>query len=215
MATSSANVTRIMLAMEESTISGYPHASISSRGAFEWTIQKFVRSNVSSFELLILHVPHAQFYCKGRACVVLGFFSLCVIILFVFVTEVMVYSFDMFFSAGSEDIDKIYTSPECFQSMVFRGWERGVHLLEYFVTRCNQIGVACQAWIKLGDPKTVICREAKRIQPDLLVLGSRALSPAYLILDISVSEYCLKHAECPVVRIKRRADEAPSIPFYD
>ncbi|KAK8491658.1 hypothetical protein V6N12_019569 [Hibiscus sabdariffa] len=162
MATSSANVTRIMLAMEESTISGYPHASISSGGAFEWTIQKFVRSNVSSFELLILHVPHAQFYC-------------------------------------SEDIDKIYTSPECFQSMVFRDWERGVHLLEYFVTRSNQIG----AWIKLGDPKTVICREAKRIQPDLLVLGSRALSPAYLTIDISVSEYCLKHAECPVI------DQAP------
>ncbi|KAK8483436.1 hypothetical protein V6N13_044318 [Hibiscus sabdariffa] len=160
MATSAANVTRIMLAMEESTITGYPHASISSGGAFEWTIQKFVRSNVSSFELLILHVPHA--YC-------------------------------------SEDIDKIYTSPECFQSMKFRDWERGLHLLEYFVTRCNQIGVACQAWIKLGDPKTVICREANRIQPDLLVLGSRALSPAYLTIDISVSEYCLKHAKCPVI----------------
>jgi len=35
---------------------GYPHPSISSRGAFEWTINKIVRSNVSAFNLFFLHV---------------------------------------------------------------------------------------------------------------------------------------------------------------
>lgn len=48
--------TRIMLAVNESSIKGYPHASISSRGAFEWTLQKIVRSNVNGFKLLFLHV---------------------------------------------------------------------------------------------------------------------------------------------------------------
>ncbi|KAK4781843.1 hypothetical protein SAY86_015945 [Trapa natans] len=48
--------TRIMMGANESTIKGYPHASISSRGAFDWTLQKIVRSNISGFKLLFLHV---------------------------------------------------------------------------------------------------------------------------------------------------------------
>lgn len=52
----SSEPTRIMVAVSESTIKGYPHASISSRGAFDWTIEKIVRSNTSGFKLLIIHV---------------------------------------------------------------------------------------------------------------------------------------------------------------
>ncbi|KAL2528962.1 universal stress protein A-like protein [Forsythia ovata] len=48
--------TRIMVAVNESTLKGYPHASISSRGAFDWTLKKIVRSNTSGFKLLFLHV---------------------------------------------------------------------------------------------------------------------------------------------------------------
>ncbi|KDO66130.1 hypothetical protein CISIN_1g046819mg [Citrus sinensis] len=48
--------TRIIVAVNESTIKGYPHASISSRGAFEWSVQKIIRSNTSGFKLLFLHV---------------------------------------------------------------------------------------------------------------------------------------------------------------
>lgn len=49
-------VTRVMVAVNESSIKGYPHPSISSKGAFEWTINKIVRNNVSAFNLLFLHV---------------------------------------------------------------------------------------------------------------------------------------------------------------
>lgn len=48
--------TLVMVAVSESTINGYPHASISSKGAFEWTLNKIVRSNTSGFKLLFLHV---------------------------------------------------------------------------------------------------------------------------------------------------------------
>lgn len=48
--------TRIMIAVNESSIKGYPHPSISSKRAFEWTLQKIVRSNTSAFKLLFLHV---------------------------------------------------------------------------------------------------------------------------------------------------------------
>ncbi|KAL6507312.1 hypothetical protein OROGR_023507 [Orobanche gracilis] len=48
--------TRIMVAVNESTIKGYPHASISSRGAFDWTLKKIVRSSTSGFKIFLLHV---------------------------------------------------------------------------------------------------------------------------------------------------------------
>lgn len=48
--------TRIMIAVNESSIKGNSHASISSTGAFEWTIQKIVRTNTAGFKLFFLHV---------------------------------------------------------------------------------------------------------------------------------------------------------------
>lgn len=49
-------VTRIMVGVNESSMKGYPYPSISSKGAFEWTIKKIVRNNVSAFNLLFIHV---------------------------------------------------------------------------------------------------------------------------------------------------------------
>ncbi|GKA47296.1 universal stress protein A-like protein [Tanacetum coccineum] len=48
--------TRIMMGVNESSMKGYPHASISSKSAFEWTLNKIIQSNTSAFKLLFLHV---------------------------------------------------------------------------------------------------------------------------------------------------------------
>ncbi|KAJ9152665.1 hypothetical protein P3X46_026209 [Hevea brasiliensis] len=170
--------TRIMIAVNESTIKGYPHPSISSKGAFDWTLQKIVRSNTAGFKLLFLHVQVPD-------------------------------------EDGFDDMDSIYASPEDFKSMKQRDRVRGLHLLEYFVNRCNQIGVACEAWIKSGDPKEVICHEVKRVVPDFLVVGCRGLGPFQRVFVGTVSEFCQKHAECPVISIKRRAEETPQDPVDD
>ncbi|GAU40498.1 hypothetical protein TSUD_189790 [Trifolium subterraneum] len=154
-------VTRILIGVNESSLKGYPNPSISSKGAFEWTINKIVRNNVSAFNLLFLHVHFPD-------------------------------------QDGYENMDS-----------------RGTHLLEYFVNRCNEIGVPCAAWIKEGDPKEVILNEVKRIRPDLLVVGSRGLGPFQKVLVGTVSEFCWKHAECPVMTIKRNADETPRDPVDD
>ncbi|KAL3729439.1 hypothetical protein ACJRO7_026540 [Eucalyptus globulus] len=149
--------TRVMMGVNESTIKGYPHASISSRGAFEWTLQKIVRSNTSGFKLLFLHVQPTKTRDKAR----------------------------------------------------------GIHLLECFVNRCHEIGVQCEAWIKKGDPKEVICHEVKRVRPDLLVVRSKGLGPFQRVFVGTVSEFCVKHTKCPVITIKRPADEAPQDPVDD
>lgn len=170
--------TRIMLGVNESTIRGYPHASISSRGAFDWTLKKIVRTNISGFKLLFLHVQVPD-------------------------------------EDGFDDMDSIYASPDDFKSMKNRDKARGLHLLEYFVSRCHEIGVACEAWIKHGDPKEVICHEVKRVCPDLLVVGSRGLGPFQRVFVGTVSEFCMKHAGRPVVTIKRSAEETPEDPVDD
>jgi hypothetical protein len=97
--------TRIMLGVNESTIKGYPHASISSRGAFDWTLRKIVRSNTSGFKLLFLHVQTPD-------------------------------------EDGFDDMDSMYASPDDFKSIQNRDRARGIHLLEYFVTKCHEIGVS-------------------------------------------------------------------------
>jgi hypothetical protein len=48
--------TRVMMAVNESSLKGYPHPSISCRAAFDWMLSKLVRSNADGFHLLFLHV---------------------------------------------------------------------------------------------------------------------------------------------------------------
>ncbi|KAF2316370.1 hypothetical protein GH714_041711 [Hevea brasiliensis] len=103
----------------------------------------------------------------------------------------------LFFLLGFDDMDSIYASPEDFKTHETEGQ------------------VACEAWIKSGDPKEVICHEVKRVLPDFLVVGCRGLGPFQRVFVGTVSEFCQKHAECPVISIKRRAEETPQDPVDD
>jgi nucleotide-binding universal stress UspA family protein len=116
---------------------------------------------------------------------------------------------------GFDDVDSIYASPEDFRDMRQSNKAKGLHLLEFFVNKCHEIGVGCEAWIKTGDPKDVICQEVKRVRPDFLVVGSRGLGRFQKVFVGTVSAFCVKHAECPVMTIKRNADETPSDPADD
>ncbi|KAL0735882.1 hypothetical protein Bca4012_012092 [Brassica carinata] len=170
--------TRVMVAVNESTIKGYPHASISSKKAFEWTLRKIVRSNTSDYKLLLLHAQVQD-------------------------------------EDGFDDVDSIYASPDDFRHMRERNKAKGLHLLEFFVNKCHEIGVGCEAWIRRGDPTEVICHEVRRVRPDFLVVGSRGLGPFQKVFVGTVSEFCVKHAECPVIVIKRSAEESPQDPADD
>ncbi|XP_073281211.1 universal stress protein A-like protein [Primulina huaijiensis] len=178
MASESSEPTRILVAVNQSTLKGYPHASISSKGAFEWTLHKIIRSNTCGFKLLILHVQVPD-------------------------------------EDGFDGVDSIYASPEDFKSLRQRDKNNGLQLLHYFVKQCHEIGVACEAWIKTGDAKDVICHEVKRLQPDLLVVGNRGLGPFQKVFVGTVSGFVTKHADCPVISIKRSADQTPQDPAED
>ncbi|KAJ4867196.1 Universal stress protein A-like protein [Raphanus sativus] len=99
--------TRVMVAVNESTIKGKPHPSISSKRAFEWTLEKMVRSNTSDFKILLLHVHVVD-------------------------------------EDGFDEVDSIYASPDDFRDMRESNKSKGLHLLEFFVTKCHEIGVSCE-----------------------------------------------------------------------
>lgn len=42
---------------------------------------------------------------------------------------------------GFDDMDSIYASPDDFRNMRERNKANGLHLLEFFVNKCHEIGV--------------------------------------------------------------------------
>ena len=61
----------------------------------------------------------------------------------ILITTVLLPSFDFFFFflLGFDEVDSIFASPDDFKELKKRDNARGLYLLEYFVTRCHEIGV--------------------------------------------------------------------------
>ncbi|KAI3841822.1 hypothetical protein MKX03_032159 [Papaver bracteatum] len=106
-----------------------------------------------------------------------------------------------------DDMDNIFASPADFQALESRDRKIGLHLLEHFIS--------CEAWIKSGDAKEVIFHEVGRVRPDLLVVGCRGLGPFQRVFVGTVSKFCQKHAECPIITIKRKEEDMPQDPVDD
>ncbi|KAJ7559123.1 hypothetical protein O6H91_04G070900 [Diphasiastrum complanatum] len=170
---------KIMIAVSKSTLKGYPHPSISSSQAFDWTLQKLIpHSCREDYQLLLLHIQVPD-------------------------------------EDGLDDMDSIYATANDFKDMKQKEKIRGLHLLKEFVNKCNLAQVPCKCWIKEGAVKEEICKEVKRVHPDLLVVGSRGLSSIQRMFIGTVSEHCVKHVDIPVLVIKRRPEDAPDDPSDD
>jgi nucleotide-binding universal stress UspA family protein len=60
--------------------------------------------------------------------------------------------------------------------------------------------VHTKARIVAGDPGTVICREAERLKPAAVILGTRGRGLVQSVLQGSVSEYCFHNCKAaPVI----------------
>ncbi|CAN6444934.1 unnamed protein product [Victoria cruziana] len=66
-------------------------------------------------------------------------------------------------------------------------------------------GVVAETLTESGDPKDVICAAVEKFGVELLVLGSRGLGALQRTLLGSVSNYCVHHAKCPVLVVKKPA----------
>eukprot|EP00270_Netrium_digitus_P021789 TRINITY_DN9549_c0_g1_i5.p1 TRINITY_DN9549_c0_g1~~TRINITY_DN9549_c0_g1_i5.p1 ORF type:complete len:163 (+),score=46.50 TRINITY_DN9549_c0_g1_i5:155-643(+) len=61
-----------------------------------------------------------------------------------------------------------------------------------------------------GDPRDAIVGETMKQGADILVLGSRGLSAIARMFLGSVSDYCVHHAPCPVIIVKKPEAAVPS-----
>lgn len=58
-----------------------------------------------------------------------------------------------------------------------------------------------------GDPKEQILALAENMKPTMLVIGSRGLGAFKRTFLGSVSDYCVHNCPCPVVVVKKAADQ--------
>ncbi|THU62218.1 hypothetical protein C4D60_Mb01t02790 [Musa balbisiana] len=92
---------------------------------------------------------------------------------------------------------------ELIQSVQQQQKQASLALLEKATEICAQYGVVAETITEVGDPKEAICEAVKKLNVNLLVVGSHgkgALQRAFLG---SVSNYCVHHAKCPVLVAKK------------
>ncbi|XP_059625597.1 universal stress protein A-like protein [Cornus florida] len=67
----------------------------------------------------------------------------------------------------------------------------------------NTTSIKVEKKVGTGDAKDVICVAVKKLQADILVMGSHDYGFFKRALLGSVSDYCSKHVECPLLVVKR------------
>ncbi|XP_028771139.1 universal stress protein A-like protein [Neltuma alba] len=85
------------------------------------------------------------------------------------------------------------------------GRDLAASVMERAEAICRNIdtgNIKMQRVIGSGDAKNVICSAVQKLKADTLVMGSHGYGFFKRALLGSVSEYCAKHAKCPVVIVK-------------
>jgi nucleotide-binding universal stress UspA family protein len=81
-------------------------------------------------------------------------------------------------------------------------WRITEAILDHSLRICSENNVKVETKLILGDPKEKICKFVENLQADLLVMGSCAFGPIKMMFLGSVSKYCTKHVQCPVIVVK-------------
>ena len=80
--------------------------------------------------------------------------------------------------------------------------ERGRKLLEEYKTKSMKEGVQAEILLEVGDHAQTIIDVANKNNYDLIIMGSRGLSPFKELLLGSVSFKVMHHARCPVMVVR-------------
>ncbi|XP_059278157.1 universal stress protein A-like protein [Lycium ferocissimum] len=67
---------------------------------------------------------------------------------------------------------------------------------------CKAKMINAESLILEGDPKNMLCEATEKMNIDLLAVASRGLGQIKRAFLGSVSDYCARHAKCPVLIVK-------------
>ncbi|GAB4840309.1 hypothetical protein Ancab_021075 [Ancistrocladus abbreviatus] len=76
-------------------------------------------------------------------------------------------------------------------------------LLEKAKSICTSRGINAETIFQVGDPKDAICNAVEKHNINLLVLADQNIGKIRGAFKWSVSDYCVRHAKCPVLVIKK------------
>ncbi|KAM6562021.1 hypothetical protein CsatB_022019 [Cannabis sativa] len=94
--------------------------------------------------------------------------------------------------------------PELVVSIQERNKKVAVALLEKATEICSKHQIEAETLTEVGDPKEKICEAVDKFNIQLLVIGSHGRGTIQRALLGSVSSYCVNHAKCPVLVVKKK-----------
>ena len=80
--------------------------------------------------------------------------------------------------------------------------ESAEEIVNAATARLEEAGVDFSSKILLGDPANKICEEAEKNNMNLIIIGSRGLTPVSRFLLGSVSSKVISYAYCPVLVVR-------------
>ncbi|XP_028768263.1 universal stress protein A-like protein [Neltuma alba] len=95
--------------------------------------------------------------------------------------------------------------PELIQSLQENRKKLTLALLQKAKEICDQHGIDAETLTETGNPKEAICEAVEKLKVQLLVLGSHGKGSLQRAFLGSVSNYCVHHAKCPVLVVKKKA----------
>ncbi|TKY69344.1 Universal stress protein A protein [Spatholobus suberectus] len=99
------------------------------------------------------------------------------------------------------------TDQELIMSILRRNRSISEGLCEKAKNVCASRGVFIEAITEAGEPKEIICNEVFKHGIDLLVMPHCHSCPLKRVFVESLSEYCLRKANCPVLLVQNPAEQ--------
>uniref|UniRef100_A0A0D6QSJ0 UspA domain-containing protein n=1 Tax=Araucaria cunninghamii TaxID=56994 RepID=A0A0D6QSJ0_ARACU len=96
-----------------------------------------------------------------------------------------------------------YVTPEMMESLRKSQEKNSMDILQRAKSLCEEKQVHVKTVNLIGDARDIICQAVEKMGAEMLVMGSHgygALKRAFLG---SVSDYCVHHAKCPVLIVKK------------
>jgi len=101
-----------------------------------------------------------------------------------------------------EPLDRLYNLEQRSKAKIVR---------EFYEHLCRDNEVANWMFFAVEslDARSAICDEVEKLQPKMLIVGSRGMGVLKRLVLGSVSTYCSQNANCPVLIVKSPAEGTP------
>lgn len=90
--------------------------------------------------------------------------------------------------------------------MVDHAEKKAKEMIDAFAQKCLAADTPREIHIEHGDPYEKLIETAKHIQPDLIVMATHGRGGVAHLVIGSVAEKMVRHAQCPVFVVNRKAE---------